>query len=325
MTLTASGITFKGFTVDGNNPSLTSGVVYNGADVDAEFGIYGPETANPDAVVTNNIVKNIGEIAVWLESLNQGGAKDANSIISNNLVDNDLGNFGEAIRLGDDAWVSIVDNVVTRSRIGITVENFSGNVTTHPASVIDNNTLNTFRIGIWHNLHYGYTAPGFTYSNNTINATVQTPLPNGAVLTFQGIREESIFPPIFATFTGNTLNGNRAALMTAGFTRDDGINVTNSSNTSPNSLFNLNSVTNFIRGVFHDTDAVPTFTCNSFAGNTTGVVVDAAATNGLIAHNNNINGNGFGMQNDGPAHRQCSKQLVGRGQWPRPSGPRQRR
>ena len=82
VSLGTSGITFKGFTVDGNNPSLTSGVVYNGSDVDAEFGIYGPETANPDAVLSNNIVKNIGEIAVWVTSNSQGGAKNANSLIS---------------------------------------------------------------------------------------------------------------------------------------------------------------------------------------------------------------------------------------------------
>jgi hypothetical protein len=321
VSVAASGITFKGFTVDGNNPGLTSGVVYNGSDVDAEFGIYGPETANPDAVVSNNIVKNIGEIAVWITSNGQGGAKNANSQISDNLVDNDLGVFGEAIRIGEDAWVSILNNVVTRSRIGITVENFSGNTTTHPASVIGNNTLNTFRIGMWHNLHYVYAAPGFTYSNNTVNATVQTPIPAGPVVTFQGIREEAIQQTVFATFNGNTLNGNRAALLTAGYTRDDGINVTNASNTSPNSLFTLNSATNFIRGAFHDTPAVPDFECNNFVGNTTGVHLSTNATNGLIAHNNNIVGNGFGMQNDGPATVNAQANWWGAANGPGPVGP----
>jgi hypothetical protein len=322
VTLGASGVTFKGFTVDGNNPSLTSGAVYNGSDVDAEFGIYGPETANPDAVISNNIVKNIGEIAVWVTSNSQGGAKNANSQISGNLVDNDLGNFGEAIRIGEDAWVSILDNVVTRSRIGITVETFSGNTTTHPASVIGNNTVSTYRIGMWHNLHYVYGAPGFTYSNNTVNATVQSPLPLGPVVTFQGVREESIQQTVFATFTANTLNGNRAALMTAGYTRDDGINVTNASNTSPNSLFTLNNVTNFIRGGFHDTPAVPTFTCNNFANNLTGVYLSSAASNGLIAHNNNIVGNStIGMQNDGPATVNAQANWWGAANGPGPVGP----
>src|SRR5205085_10739686 len=124
VTFTANGITFKGFTVNGNNPSLTSGVVYNGEDVDAEFGIYGTETANPDAVIQNNIVKNIGEIAVWINSNGQGGAKDANSRITDNKVDNDLGVFGQGIRISDDAWVDVINNVVTRVRSGIVIENY---------------------------------------------------------------------------------------------------------------------------------------------------------------------------------------------------------
>jgi hypothetical protein len=322
VTLGAGGVTFKGFTVDGNNPGLTSGVVYNGSDVDAEFGIYGPETANPDAVISNNIVKNIGEIAVWVTSNSQGGAKNANSVISDNLVDNDLGNFGEAIRIGEDAWVSILNNVVTRSRIGITVENFSGNTTTHPASVIGNNTVSTYRIGIWHNLHYVYGAPGFTYSNNTVNAVVQSPLPLAPVITYQGIREESIQQTVFSTFTGNTLNGNRTALVSAGYTRVDGINPTNASNTSPNSLFDLNSATNFIRGVFHDAPAVPTFTCNNIANNLTGFLLSTNATGGLIAHNNNITGNAtIGMQNDGPAIPNAQANWWGAANGPGPVGP----
>ncbi len=322
VTLGTSGVTFKGFTVDGNNPGLTSGIIYNGSDVDAEFGIYGPETANPDAVISNNIVKNIGEIAVWVTSNSQGGAKNANSVISDNLVDNDLGNFGEAIRIGEDAWVSILNNVVTRSRIGITVENFSGNTTTHTASVVSNNTISTYRIGMWHNLHYAYGAPGFTYSNNTVNAVVQSPLPLAPVVTFQGIREESIQTTVFATFTGNTLNGNRAALQGAGYTRVDGINPTNASNTSPNSLFTLNSATNFIRGVFHEAPAVPTFTCNNIASNITGFLLTSGATGGLIAHNNNITGNStIGMQNDGPATPNAQANWWGAANGPGPVGP----
>ncbi|HMF54990.1 MAG TPA: hypothetical protein VK619_01405, partial [Pyrinomonadaceae bacterium] len=141
VTFSANGVTFKGFTVDGDNPSLTSGVVFNGADVDAEFGIYGTETANPDAVISNNIVKNIGEIAVWINSNGQGGAKNANSRITNNKVDNDLGAFGQGIRISDDAWLDVTNNVVTRVRVGITIENYSGNTTTHPASVIADNNV----------------------------------------------------------------------------------------------------------------------------------------------------------------------------------------
>jgi hypothetical protein len=324
VTVSVSGVTFKGFTVDGDNPSLTSGVSFNGADVDAEFGIYGPETANPDEVVSNNIVKNIGEIAVWITSNGQGGAKNANSQISTNKVDNILGVFGQGIRIGEDAWVSVLNNVVTRVRVGITIENYSGNTTTHPASVIGNNNVTAFRIGIRHNLHYAYTAPGFTISSNTVNSYVQTPLPSqvgSSPTAYQGIRVESIQQTVFVTVSDNTVTGNRAALTAAGYTRDEGLQLTNAANTTPNILFKLNNVSDFIRGAFNDTPAVPDFECNNFTGNTTGIYLSSNATNGLIAHNNNINGNGFGLQNDGPANVNAQSNWWGAANGPGPVGP----
>src|SRR5690606_19000175 len=59
--LTAPGVTFDGFTIDGDNPGLTSGVIYNGADVDAEFGIAGGGggSAAATATIINNVVQNI--------------------------------------------------------------------------------------------------------------------------------------------------------------------------------------------------------------------------------------------------------------------------
>ena len=318
-----NGITFKGFTVDGDNPALTSGILFNGADVDAEFGIYGTETANPDAVIQNNIVKNIGEIAVWLNSNGQGGAKNANSRITENKVDNTLGVFGQGIRISDDAWLDVTNNVVTRVRNGIVIENFSGNTTTHPASVIADNHVTSFRIGIRHNLHYVYSAPGFTITRNIVQPYVPAILPSQVTLptAYQGIRVESIQQTVFVTVENNTLNGNLTTMQTGGYTRNEGLYVTNSSATSPNILFRRNDVQSFIRGAFHETTAVPTFQCNNFMGNTTGVLIDSAATNGLVANNNNIAGNGFGMQNNGPATVNAQMNWWGAANGPGPVGP----
>ncbi|MGB8507339.1 MAG: discoidin domain-containing protein, partial [Pyrinomonadaceae bacterium] len=327
VTFAVSGVTFKGFTVDGDNPSLTSGVLFNGSDVDAEFGIYGTETANPDAVIQNNIVRNIGEIAVWINSNGQGGAKNANSRINDNKVDNCFGAFGQGIRISDDAWLDVVNNVVSRVRVGITIENYSGNTTTHPASVIADNNVSAFRIGIRHNLHYIYTAPGFTIRRNTVQSYVQSVRPpqvtaiENPVTAYQGIRVESVQQTVFVTVADNTLFGNREDLVEAGYTRDEGLMLTNSSNTSPNILFTLNSAKDFIRGVFNETPAVPTFTCNNIVGNGTGFYLSSAATNGLIAHNNNIFGNGFGMQNDGPAVVNAQANWWGAANGPGPVGP----
>ncbi|HEX5702908.1 MAG TPA: Calx-beta domain-containing protein [Pyrinomonadaceae bacterium] len=303
VTFSASGVTFKGFTVDGDNPLNASGVVFNGSDVDAEFGIYGDGSADMDAVIENNIVQNIGEIAIWLNTFGIGGPRNANSRITANKVDNVLGAFGQALRISDDCWADVTNNVVTRSRLGIVIENFSGNVTTHPASVIENNDVTTFRIGIRHNLHYVYGLPGFTIRNNTVQSYVQTPMPSQVTTptTYEGIRVESIQQTVTVDVTNNTVDGNRTALQTAGYTRVEGLGITNSSAVSPNIRFTGNRSTDSIRGVFHDTPAVPTFTCNTIAGNSTGVEISANATNGLIANNNNIFGNGVGMLNNSPA------------------------
>jgi hypothetical protein len=53
-----------------------------------------------------------------------------------------------------------------------------------------------------------------------------------------------------------------------------------------------------------------------FTGNTTGVQIDAAASNGLIAHQNNIFGNGAGMQNNSSALVDATNNY-----WGRPTGP----
>jgi hypothetical protein len=317
------GITFRGFTVDGDNPALTSGVLFNGADVDAEFGIYGDGSANPDAMVENNIVKNIGEISVWINTFGFGGARNANSRILNNKVDNNLGNFGQGIRISDDAWVSITNNVVTRVRSGIVTENYSGNVTTHPASVISGNNVSAFRIGIRHNLHYVYSAPGFTISQNTVAAYVQSPIPPQVTTptAFQGIRVESIQQTVFVDVLDNVLSGNRTALTGAGYTRDEGLNLTNASNTSPNIVFKRNLSTDFIRGAFNETPALPLFERNTLTGNTVGVLNDAAATSGLTAHFNRIAGNGTGMQNNAAATINAENNWWGCNYGPGATGP----
>ena len=324
VTFSASGVTFRGFTVDGDNPSLTSGVVFNGSDVDAEFGIYGDGSANLDAVVEHNIVKNIGEMGIWLNTFGIGGARNGNSRMNANKVDNLLGAFGQALRISDDAWADVTNNVVTRSRSGIVIENFSGNVTTHPASQIANNTISSFRIGIRHNLHYVYANPGFTITRNNVTAYSQSPMPPQVTTptAYQGIRVESVQQTVAVDVVDNNVNANRAVLQPAGYTRVEGLNVTNSSATSPNIRFKLNHVTDDIRGVFHETPATPTLTCNNITGNLSGIVIDSASTGGMNANSNNIVGNPtIGVQNNSGTLVNAQSNWWGAANGPGPVGP----
>src|SRR5262249_52257075 len=244
--------------------------------------------------------------------------RNANTHINQNKVDNILGVFGQGIRISDDCWADVTNNVVSRVRNGIVIENYSGNVTTHPASIIDHNQVTSFRIGIRHNLHYVYSAPGFTISHNTVQPYVQSPMPSQVTTptSYHGIRVESIQLNVAVTVQDNVLTGNKTAMQSGGYTRDEGLYVTNASATSPNILFNHNDVRDFLRGAFNETPAVPDFECNLFTGNTTGIEIDAVASNGLIAHQNNIFANGAGMQNNSSATVNATNNY-----WGRPTGP----
>jgi hypothetical protein len=302
VTLAASNITFNGFTVDGDNPALTSGVVFNGVDVDAEFGIYGPENVDAKATINYNIVKNIGEFGIWIdEYLNNG--THSNSSVQFNKVDNIPGAaFGQGIRTADNAFANITDNVVSRVAIGIVIENigFGG---AHPASSISNNQITAFIYGIRHNLHYNYSGNGFTIDGNTINSYVDS---YRSFPRFNGIRVESIQQNVPVTVSNNTIAPNRALLLAQGYTRIDGINITNDSTTSPNISITGNNISNTLRGILHNAPAVPSITCNLLSNNNVGVFVGLdtiygttiGSNAGSNINNNNIVGNTvFGVQN----------------------------
>ena len=325
--LSADNITFNGFTLDGDNPSLTSGVVFNGVDVDAEIGIYGTDTSNSRPVIVNNIVKNLGENAIWLSDASTSGPKTAGGQISANKVDNCIGRFGQGIKIANNAWVDILDNVVTRVRSGIVTENFDGTPPTHPASVIAYNTVSSFRIGIRHNNQYVYSDPGFTIQSNSVTSYVQSVRPPQVTAietpptAYQAIRVESIQVGAPVLVAHNYMTGNRAAMIAAGYTRVEGINVTNNLTTSPNIVFRSNIASDFIRGVYQETPAVPTFTCNTFTGNESGIVV-AAGAGGLVANNNNIAGNStIGVQNDSANQVNAQSNWWGSASGPGPVGP----
>ena len=309
VTLATQNITFNGFTLDGDNPLLTGGTNFNGANVDAGIGIDMPDLNNPQETVTNNIVKNIGELGMEILGNNAGG--NANSTVQNNKFDNIPGvTYGGGIYLGNNGYANVTGNVLTRVSLGIVSENFSQ--AGAAAASVSNNQVTANRIGIRHNLHYTYTTPGFTISNNTINSYIEASDPGAT--RFSGIRIESIQGTVTATFSGNTITPNRSALQAAGYTRIDGIFLTNTSTVSPNIAITGNTITNALRGISHNVPAVPTVTCNSIFNNDVGVYVghdiqfgntsESYATGGIIIggtnnFGNNIVGNTtFGVQVD---------------------------
>ncbi len=325
--ISAENVTFSGFTIDGDNPGLVSGVVFNGADVNSGYGITGTGTANPRSTITNNIIKNIGEFGIFLYGTNAGGA--ANSTIANNKLDNIPGQvFGQAIHIRDNAYANVTGNVVSRSGLGVVIENFSNSGAA--AASISNNQISAHIFGIRHNLHYNYTTQPFTISNNTITSYVESFARTSPVTRFNGIRVESIQGTVPVNITNNTITPNRAALIGNGYTRVDGIYITNTSTVSPNISITNNTISNALRGISHTTPAVPNVSCNLITGNDTGVYVGtdlgfgnapSTSTNGININQNNIVGNSaFGVQNDTTVVTNAENNYWGAANGPRPTG-----
>lgn len=307
VTITAENAVVRGFTFDGDNPTLTSTFNFNGANIDAYAGIYEQNVANPNADLSYNIVKNTGEFGIIIGS-NDTASPRTNSTISHNRLDNVIGLcYGEAIRIGENAYANVTDNTVTRSFNGVTIENFNNSPTTRPTSTIGTNQIQAYGYAIYHNLHYSYSGNGFTISNNTINSYVQA---NGGFDKFRGIMLESIIGQVPVTIINNRILPDRSALIAANYTRVDGIFITNPSTDSPNIAITSNQVSNSFRGISHVAPAVPTLTCNSISGNDVGLYVGtdtafggttSSSTNGINVITNNFTFNtAFGLQNDSP-------------------------
>jgi len=327
--LASEGVTFKGFTLDGDNPSLTSGYVFNTADIDSYQAIAGPGKLNPNADISFNIVKNFGEFGIVLGGdANASGARTGTSTISRNKVDNVVGwGYGEAIRAGENAFTNISNNVVTRSFNGVTVENFNSNLGAHPSASVSNNNVTAYGYAMWFNLHYGYTG-GYTLSGNTITSYAQTDvgslagrasvgptakpakeLPrilrvgttneNDAVSgwgKFIGIKLESVQSSVPVTVSNNNIAVNRAALLgdTPPYSVIDGIRITGSTTTSADFDITGNTISNAFRGIAHTSQTVPDITCNNIAGNDVGVYVGSGldyGNNAETASNAVINNN----------------------------------
>jgi len=198
--LAKSNTTIKGFTVDGNNTTSTSGVLVNGVDVDACEGVAGWEGMG-NTVFENNIVKNTTYTGVDFDNYTVSTAT-AGNYIRYNKFDN-IGNatigYGIGVLIYDNFYADITDNVFDHVRVGIQTGNYSQ---ANPGTTgsISNNTISTWRMGIFHNLWYS-SASTITVSGNTINAisSADSSKWNGMLISsFQGT--------VNTTISNNTIN-----------------------------------------------------------------------------------------------------------------------
>ncbi|MBL0108785.1 MAG: hypothetical protein IPP52_16250 [Ignavibacteria bacterium] len=117
-----SSSTIDGFTFDGDNTIINSGVVINGADIDAAEAI-GAYEGLSNTIISNNIVKNLNYAGIDFYNYYNGGAATFDNIITDNKFDNIIPSAaGIGIIIYNNCYTNITNNVMTRVRIGIQTE-----------------------------------------------------------------------------------------------------------------------------------------------------------------------------------------------------------
>jgi hypothetical protein len=209
----ASGVSFSGFTIDGDNPTIHSGAELNGADLDASEGIGNFETVGSISVL-NNVVRNFSVAGIDFE--NAGPATSANYIQGNKVYN--LGyaptnfpyGYGIGIIIYNNFYADVSSNVITQNRVGIQTGNF---YSPNPGTVqdINNNTITSIRRCIFHNLHYAG-ASTFTISNNYVTVEDST-----NVTRWDGITLSSLQGSVGVNAISNTVVATVVTQPTVGY------------------------------------------------------------------------------------------------------------
>jgi len=253
--LTASGITIKGFTFDGDNPSLGGTGDYN-----VSQGIVG-WSGQANISIRNNIIKNLATVGVGLADDN--AVMTSGNIIDNNKFDNinPTGGFGIGIYTGNNTYVDIKSNCMTNVRKGIQGgENNHKANTGNVSPIWSGNTIQSYKIGIWNNLAYTDATPV------TITENAVTTVPGSTINS--GIEISSIQTAVNVYVTNNTVTGAMA-----------GINLWNNT-TSATVTVGVNTFTDCDYGVF----------VNNFDGYNSNAVTSPYVVNGAQIVNPKIAG-----------------------------------
>jgi hypothetical protein len=212
--VSASGVTMKGFTVDGNNPGITSGVIVGGVDVDAAEGIVSYEGVG-SITVKNNIVKDTTYTGVDFYNYTSDAAT-ADNYITCNRFDN-LGSygFGIGVLIYNNFYAKVSDNVMTNVVVGVQTGNFSQSDPGTTQS-IDDNRISANAVGVFFNLMYDQTST-FSVSNNAICFAYVTNSPEWDGMLIGSIQSTVGVQIVSNTITGTTTNEATVGYPTVGY------------------------------------------------------------------------------------------------------------
>jgi hypothetical protein len=174
--VSASDVTIDGFLIDGDNTSLTSGILgTNSADIDARVGIENSAGVN-NLHIKNNIVQNLLFTAVRFQSTSGlSVAVSSGHLLEANLL-RDVGTYqtaggfeknGSGVIIQNSHYVLVRSNVIENVRIGIQTNNIRLASATTDDYGIRENLIGARAIGV--SVNSQLTSP-WKIENNTIQA-----------------------------------------------------------------------------------------------------------------------------------------------------------
>lgn len=193
--ISAPNVTIDGFTLNGDNPAITSGFTStNGADIDAAEGVTVYEDNKDSLTVQNNIFKNLSYYGVTIfgdYNLSVYPPSTGHVVTNNSFMDfgtydplSGVDYWGGGVILYNNNYASVTNNCMTNLRLGVqTGNNSQANPGTATYQNISNNTIQIRSVGVFHNLHYNAASP-ITIANNTITglANANETFVNGLLL-----------------------------------------------------------------------------------------------------------------------------------------------
>jgi hypothetical protein len=261
--VSASDVAISGFTLDGDNPALASGIVRHGADIDARNGII------TNATVTNLVVHDCHVENIYLRGIY---ARDDNSTFD--IHDNTVQNVdGGPSSIAIFAWHSsgiIENNAVSEANDAISANHSRGiqflhNIVTASGSGVHTDNNNSYGDGIADVLHgneVSNSAPGgygvWVFFPNAVNPAVDANIVTNVdvgLFAWGGAGGAG-------QFTGNTVDGqNRAGSI--GIYVTPGPDYWGSWQADVAAAFSGNSVSNTAYGFYLETDETAPFFSNT--------------------------------------------------------------
>ncbi len=206
--LSGSGSKINGFTIDGDNPAMSSTFIVNGHTVNAAQGINAYKGIS-NFEITNNIIRYISCYAVVLSNYayapNQGPTT-GNLVRYNKFEWIDPANladgYGIAVGLDNNAYTDVRDNCMDQVYTGFGAGGFYKPNPSGFSPKIWNNNIRSTRIGLRYNgVNFGINSPtNFDLSNNIIS-TVTGYTNNSGILLYRIQNSEGI------TVSGNNISG----------------------------------------------------------------------------------------------------------------------